>query len=63
MQSIIHCHYYYYSLTYKTVITSIAHVMKKQEVKVTSAHAQHFLPPGVTCMTGLSHNPFTWGPL
>ena len=32
--SIIYCHYYYYSLTYKTVIISIAHVMKKQEVKI-----------------------------
>ena len=31
---IIYCHYYYYSLTYKTVIISIAHVMKKQEVKI-----------------------------
>ena len=20
----------------------------------------HFLPPGVACTTGLSHNPFTW---
>ena len=38
--SIIYCHYYYYSLTYKTVIISIAHVMKKQEVRFTSAHAQ-----------------------
>ena len=32
--SIIYCHYYYYSLTNKTVIISIAHVMKKQEVSV-----------------------------
>ena len=32
--SIIYCHYYYHSLTYKTVIISIAHVMKKQEVKI-----------------------------
>ena len=32
--SIIYCHYYYYSLTYKTVIISIAYVMKKQEVKI-----------------------------
>ena len=23
----------------------------------------HFLPPGVACTTGLSHNPFTWRPL
>ena len=23
----------------------------------------HFLPPGVACTTGLSHNPFTWHPL
>ena len=22
----------------------------------------HFLPPGITCTTGLSHNPFTWFP-
>ena len=32
--SIIYCHYYYHSLTYKTVIISIAHVMKKQEVQI-----------------------------
>ena len=38
--SIIYCHYYYYSLTNKIVIISIAHVMKKQEVRVTSAHVQ-----------------------
>ena len=24
---------------------------------------KHFLPPGVACTTGLSHNPFTWRPL
>ena len=23
----------------------------------------HFLPPGVACTTGFSHNPFTWIPL
>ena len=25
--------------------------------------AFHFLPPGIACTTGLSHNPFTWCPL
>ena len=46
--SIICCHYYYYSLTYKTVIMSIAHVMKKQEVRFTSAHAQCLGKPNVS---------------
>ena len=27
------------------------------------ASQEHFLPPGVACTTGLSHNPFTWRPL
>ena len=35
-------------LTYKTVIISIAHVMKKQEVRFTSAHAQYSGKPYVS---------------
>ena len=27
------------------------------------AKMAHFLPPGVACTTGLSHNPFTWRPI
>ena len=27
------------------------------------AHLTHFLPPGVDCTTGRSHNLFTWRPL
>ena len=30
---------------------------------ITLNTAGHFLPPGVACTTGLSHNPFTWRPL
>ena len=32
-------------------------------VKPEARQFVHFLPPGVACTTGLSHNPFTWRPL
>ena len=30
---------------------------------ITEQRKYHFLPPGVACTTGLSHNRFTWLPL
>ena len=36
---------------------------KKQKGQYQFSGRFHFLPPVVACMTGLSHNPFTWPPL
>ena len=61
--------------TYRTLATHFDHDDKNRVCKVKtkcpdlviSRHgiltSDHFLPPGVACTTGLSHNPFTWRPL
>ena len=42
---------------------TIQYVNKHEIVFHNLYNAPHFLPPGVACTTGLSHNRFTWRPL
>ena len=52
----------------ESVIGWVESIIKEVEVRHLNERellmqVRHFLPPGVACTTGLSHNPFTWRPL